>query len=48
MSRRAGLLLHLTSLPSRFGAGDLGPAAAAFLDWAASAGQSLWQVLPLG
>ncbi len=48
MSRRAGLLLHLTSLPSRFGAGDLGPAAAAFVDWAASAGQSLWQVLPLG
>ena len=46
--RAAGVLLHPTSLPSRFGVGDLGPAADAFLDWAASAGQSLWQVMPLG
>jgi 4-alpha-glucanotransferase len=41
-------LLHPTSLPSRFGIGDLGPAAFAFLDLLAQAGQSLWQVLPLG
>lgn len=47
-ARAAGLFLHPTSLPSRFGIGDLGPAADAFLDWAASAGQSLWQVMPLG
>ena len=46
--RRAGILLHVSSLPSRFGAGDLGPAAVRFLDWAAAAGQTLWQVLPLG
>jgi 4-alpha-glucanotransferase len=46
--RRAGILLHVSSLPSRFGVGDLGPAAVLFLDWAAAAGQTLWQVLPLG
>ena len=46
--RHAGILLHLTSLPGRFGIGDLGPAAHRFLDWLASAGQSVWQVLPLG
>jgi 4-alpha-glucanotransferase len=46
--RAAGLLLHPTSLPGRFGIGDLGPECDAFLDWAASAGQSVWQVLPLG
>jgi 4-alpha-glucanotransferase len=45
--REAGILLHPTSLPSRFGIGDLGPASDAFLDWAASAGLRLWQVLPL-
>jgi 4-alpha-glucanotransferase len=47
-TREAGILLHPTSLPSRFGIGDLGPAADAFLDWAASAGLRIWQVLPLG
>src|SRR5438067_12910420 len=46
--RRAGVLLHPTSLPSRFGIGDLGPAAFTFLDYLANARQSLWQVLPLG
>jgi 4-alpha-glucanotransferase len=46
--RQAGILLHPTSLPGPFGIGDLGPSVDAFLDWAASAGQSLWQVLPLG
>jgi 4-alpha-glucanotransferase len=46
--RSAGLLLHPTSLPGRFGIGDLGPSATRFLDWAAGAGQKLWQVLPLG
>ncbi len=48
MRRCAGLLLHPTSLPSRFGVGDLGPAATRFLDWAQAAGQTRWQVLPLG
>ncbi len=46
--RSAGVLLHPTSLPGPFGVGDLGPAADRFLDWAASAGFTLWQVLPLG
>lgn len=45
--RTSGLLLHVTSLPSRFGVGDLGPGAYAFLDYMARAGQSLWQILPL-
>ncbi len=49
LSRRAaGLLLHPTSLPGRFGVGDLGPEADAFLEWTAAAGQRLWQFLPLG
>ena len=47
-TRAAGLLLHPTSLPGRFGIGDLGPECDAFLRWASSAGQSVWQVLPLG
>lgn len=47
-ARSAGFLLHPTSLPGRFGIGDLGPSAWAFLRWAQAAGQSLWQVLPLG
>ncbi len=46
--RAAGLLLHPTSLPGRFGIGDLGPAADSFCDWAARAGQGVWQVLPMG
>ncbi|HEY6148375.1 MAG TPA: 4-alpha-glucanotransferase, partial [Thermoanaerobaculia bacterium] len=46
--RAAGILLHVSSLPSPFGVGDLGPGAVRFLDWAAAAGQTLWQVLPLG
>lgn len=46
--RRAGILLHPTSLPGPFGVGDLGPAADRFLAYLAAAGQSVWQVLPLG
>jgi 4-alpha-glucanotransferase len=47
-SRRAcGVLLHLTSLPSRWGIGDMGEGAKRFVDFLSSAGQSLWQVLPL-
>ena len=45
--RAAGVLLHPTSLPGRYGIGDLGNELVAFLDWAASAGMKLWQVLPL-
>jgi 4-alpha-glucanotransferase len=46
--RASGILLHITSLPSRFGIGDLGPEAFRFVDWLAAAGQRIWQVLPLG
>jgi 4-alpha-glucanotransferase len=46
--RISGILLHPTSLPSRGGIGDLGPAAYEFVDWLASARQGAWQVLPLG
>ena len=46
--RASGILLHPTCLPGPYGIGDLGPAAYRFLDSLASAGQSLWQVLPLG
>jgi len=46
--RSSGILLHPTSLPSRGGVGDLGPAAYEFVDWLSAARQTLWQVLPLG
>jgi len=46
--RASGVLLHITSLPSRFGIGDLGPAAFAWIDRLHEAGQSWWQALPLG
>ena len=45
--RAAGVLLHPTSLPGRYGIGDLGDELIAFLDWSASAGFHIWQVLPL-
>src|SRR5215208_405762 len=47
-SRKSGLLLHPTSLPGRWGIGDLGAAAYTFVDFLAGAGQQLWQVMPLG
>jgi 4-alpha-glucanotransferase len=43
----SGVLLHPTSLPGRHGIGDLGPEALRFIDLLASAGQRVWQVLPL-
>ena len=46
--RSAGILLHVTSLPGSCGIGDLGEGAYRFVDWLAAAGQSWWQVLPLG
>ena len=46
--RASGVLLHVTSLPSPYGVGDVGPAAYAWVDRLAAAGQSWWQVLPLG
>src|ERR1700758_529794 len=46
--RASGLLLHVTSLPSPYGVGDVGPAALSWIDGLAQAGQSWWQMLPLG
>lgn len=46
-SRMSGILLHPTSLPSRYGIGDLGREAYRFIDFLEKAGQHLWQVLPL-
>jgi 4-alpha-glucanotransferase len=45
--RASGVLLHPTSLPGPHGSGDFGPEAYHFVDWLASAGQRLWQILPL-
>ncbi|MFA6909186.1 MAG: 4-alpha-glucanotransferase [Patescibacteria group bacterium] len=45
--RTAGILLHPTSLPSKYGIGDLGPEAYRFVDFLHAAGQKMWQVLPL-
>ncbi|MDR1946133.1 MAG: 4-alpha-glucanotransferase [Desulfovibrio sp.] len=45
--RTYGILLHISSLPSAWGIGDLGPAAFAFADLLTGSGASLWQVLPL-
>lgn len=46
--RRSGILLHPTSLPGEAGIGTLGDEAYRFVDFLENAGQSLWQVLPLG
>ncbi|MBP1716243.1 MAG: 4-alpha-glucanotransferase [Deltaproteobacteria bacterium] len=45
--RESGILLHLTSLPSPFGIGDLGPWACRFADFLAAGRQKYWQILPL-
>src|SRR5689334_24555302 len=46
--RGSGVLLHVTSLPSAYGVGDVGPAAVEWVDRLHEAGQSWWQALPLG
>lgn len=46
--RSSGILLHPTSLPGRYGIGDLGDWAYRFVDRLEAAGQTLWQILPLG
>lgn len=45
--RASGILLHITSLPSSYGIGDLGPSAYHFADFLQDAGQHYWQILPL-
>ena len=46
--RSGGVLVHPTCFPSRFGIGDLGDGAYAFVDFLVKARQSIWQLLPLG
>jgi len=46
--RNSGILLHPTSLPGPYGSGDFGAAAYHFVDWLVTAGQKMWQILPLG
>ena len=48
MKRSAGILMPITSLPSEYGIGTLGKEASAFADFLCEAGQSLWQILPVG
>lgn len=45
--RVSGILLHISSLPSKYGIGDFGPQAYKFADFLKKSGQSVWQVLPL-
>ncbi len=47
-ARFAGIILHPTSLPGRFGIGALGEEATRFIDFLEAAGQTIWQVMPLG
>ena len=48
MSRGAGILLSITSLPSKYGIGCFSKSAYDFVDWLKEAGQTYWQILPLG
>ena len=48
MNRTSGVLLSVTSLPSKYGIGCFDQAAYDFVDWLAKAGQTYWQILPLG
>src|SRR5699024_5633021 len=48
MRRSSGVLLHITSLPGRYGIGTLGKQARQFADFCRQAGLSWWQVLPVG
>ncbi len=48
MKRSAGILLPITSLPSRYGIGCFSKSAYDFVDWLKEAGQTYWQILPLG
>jgi hypothetical protein len=48
LARGRGIVLHATSLPERWGIEDLGPTAYQFVDCLKAAGQSWWQMLPLG
>ena len=48
MSREAGVLLAISSLPSKYGIGCFSKSAYNFVDWLKEAGQTYWQILPVG
>ena len=48
MKRESGILLHISSLPTKYGIGTLGKEAFAFIDFLKQAGQTYWQILPIG
>ncbi|MFO7874111.1 MAG: 4-alpha-glucanotransferase [Bacteroidales bacterium] len=48
MERSSGILLHITSLPGKYGIGTMGKEAYRFVDFLVASGQKLWQILPLG
>lgn len=48
LRRVSGILLHPTSLPGKYGIGDIGPEAYKFIDFLVASGQAVWQILPLG
>jgi len=48
VKRKSGILLHITSLPGKFGIGGLGREAYEFVDFLSEAGQKIWQILPTG
>ena len=48
MKRESGILLHISSLPTKYGIGTLGKEAFAMLDFLKRAGQRCWQILPIG
>jgi 4-alpha-glucanotransferase len=45
--KQTGILMHIASLPTRFGIGDFGPAARLFADYLVDSGHKIWQILPL-
>jgi len=45
--RASGILLYISSLPSKYGIGDFGPQAYEFADFLVRAGQRYWQILPI-
>ena len=46
--RSSGILMHITSLPSKYGIGDFGKKAYEFVDFLERSEQKLWQILPMG
>ncbi|CAF4882772.1 unnamed protein product, partial [Rotaria sp. Silwood1] len=47
IERSSGILVHISSLPSSYGIGDLGPEAYKFIDFLVETRQKIWQILPI-